>query len=450
METSPSDNEIWDAIIIGGGPTGAVAGIELARRGRRAIILEKAEFPRFHVGESLLPATLNLLKELGLEPALRALPHVRKFGADFALGGKGVPTEIDFSHGYCRSYETFNIERSLFDAMLLRGAESAGAKVRQGTAVREILSLADGDVRVRTDAGELRGHYLLDASGQGCVVGRHLGTRQSANESYLRKVAYFNHFQNVSRADGPKGGNPLIVMMDEGWFWLIPITEHRTSIGMVLDADTAKRITREEGISPDRMLAWGLNRCPAMLTRLREAVRPETNNVAADYSYRCRPYAGEGYFLVGDAAAFMDPIFSTGIFVGTQAAMSTARLVDDILEARVSPTGARRQYCRQFEQCTDTLFKLIGQYYDHSFRELFLQGSGPLAVHRAVIGVLAGNVFPRPPFKLRWRLWVFDQLVKLNRKYRLVPRRRQFSLLKQAALLRNGKRQEVLGVGTKA
>jgi flavin-dependent dehydrogenase len=428
--------EMWDAIIIGGGPTGSVAGIELARRGRRAIILEKAKFPRFHVGESLLPATLDLIKELGLEPALRSLPHVKKFGADFALGGKGIPTEIDFSQGYCKSFETFNIERSLFDAMLLRGAENAGVRVCQGTGVREIVSLADGDVRVRTDAGEIRGRYLLDASGQGCVVGRHLGTRQSADESYLRKVAYFNHFQNVSRADGPKGGNPLIVMMEEGWFWLIPITEDRTSIGMVLDADTAKRIGREEGVPPDRMLAWGLDRCPAMLSRLREAIRPETNNVAADYSYRCRPYAGEGYFLVGDAAAFMDPIFSTGIFVGTQGAMAAAKLVDDILADRLAAAAARKQYCRQFEQCTDTLFKLIGQYYDHSFRELFLQGSGPLAVHRAVIGVLAGNVFPRPPMKLRWRLWVFDQLVKLNRRYKLVPRRRRFSLLKQAALLR--------------
>jgi flavin-dependent dehydrogenase len=428
--------EIWDAIIIGGGPTGAVAGFELARRGRRAIILEKAEFPRFHVGESLLPATLDLLKELGLEPALRALPHVRKFGADFAMGGKGIPTEIDFSLGYCPSYETFNIERSLFDAMLLREAQNAGVEVRQGTGVKQIVSLSDGDVRVRTDAGEVRGRYLLDASGQGSVVGRHLGTRQSADESYLRKVAYFNHFEDVARAEGPKGGNPLIVMMDEGWFWLIPITERRTSIGMVIDADTARRISREEGIAPDRMLAWGLDRCPAMLARLRQAVRPETNNVAADFSYRCRPYAGDGYFLVGDAAAFMDPIFSTGIFVGTQGAMATAKLVDDILADRISPARARKQYCRQFEQCTATLFKLIGQYYDHSFRELFLQGSGPLAVHRALIGVLAGNVFPRPPFKLRWRLWLFDQFVKLNRKYRLVSRRRRFSLLQQAERVR--------------
>jgi flavin-dependent dehydrogenase len=423
--------EIWDAIIIGGGPTGAITALDLARRGRRVIILEKVQFPRFHVGESLLPATLDLLKELGLEPALRELPHVRKFGADFVMGGVGVPMEIDFSLGYCPTHETFNIERAPFDSMLLREAKKAGAEVRQGSGVRQIVSLADGEVCVRTDAEEIRGRYLLDASGQGCVVARHLGTRLPADETHLHKVAYFNHFENVSRADGPKGGNPLIAMMDEGWFWLIPITEKRTSIGMVIDAAAAKEIMRTHGVPPDRMLAWGLDRCPSMLKRMRDAARPETNNVAADFSYRCRPYAGEGYFLVGDSAAFMDPIFSTGIFVGTKAAMTSSRLVDDILGGRTTPQRARQEYCQKFEQCTATLFKLIGQYYDHSFRELFLQGKGPLQVHKAIIGVLAGNVFPRPPRKVRWRLWVFDQLVKLNRKRQIVARRRHFSLMKQ-------------------
>jgi flavin-dependent dehydrogenase len=367
-----------------------------------------------------------------LEPALRELPHVRKFGADFVMGYGGKVMDIDFTAGFCDGHETFNIERSLFDAMLLREAARAGAEVRQGVAVKQILSLADGDVRVQTDSGEVRGRYLLDASGQGAVASRHLGTRRTADEPHLRKVAYFNHFENVSRADGPKGGNPLIAMMDEGWFWLIPITETRTSIGMVLDAETAKRIGREQNISPDRMLAWGIDRSPAILRRLQNATRPETNNVAADFSYRCRPYAGAGYFLVGDAAAFMDPIFSTGIFVGTHGAMACAKFVDDILDGRIMPGRARAIYCRQFEQCTNTLFKLIGQYYNHSFRELFLEGSGPLAVHRAVIGVLAGNVFPRPPFKLRWRLWIFDQLVKINAKRQLVTRRRRFSILKSA------------------
>jgi flavin-dependent dehydrogenase len=288
-------------------------------------------------------------------------------------------------------------------------------------------------VRLTSDLGELRGRYLLDASGQGTVVGRHLGTRVTADEPHLRKTAYFSQFQNVQRPEGKKAGHPLIVMMEEGWFWLIPLNEKTTSVGMVLDAEPAKRIGREKNIPPDRMLAWGIANCPAVRDRMRDAVGAETNQVLADFSYRCRPYAGDGYFLIGDAAAFMDPIFSTGVSVAINGSLGAATYVDDILANRISPRSARKKYISHLEESTGTLFQIIRQYYDHSFRELFLEGQGPCQVQRAVIGVLAGNVFPRPPWKLRWRLKLFDFFVWLNKRKQLVPRRRRFSLLKNAA-----------------
>ena len=432
---SPAQTDVWDAIIIGGGPAGSLAGVALAKKGRRAIILEKVTHPRFHVGESFLPATLDLLKEMGLESALRALPHMPKYGAEFAMGYGGKILDIDFSDGYCDGKVTFNIERSIFDNMLLREAAKAGIEVRENTAVKQILKLSDGDVRVITENGdEIRGRYLLDASGQGTVVARHLGTRRNVEDPKLQKIAYVNHFEGVQRGEGAKAGNPLIVMMEEGWFWVIPLNETRTSVGMVLDAEVGRRITREENVSPDRMLRWGIDRCPLMQRRMQNATGPKTNNVVADFSYQCRPYAGEGYFLVGDSAAFMDPIFSTGIFVATKAAMSATKLVDDLLSNRTTPARARALYVDQIERCTGALFKLIRQYYDHSFRELFLEGSGPLGVHRAVIGLLAGNVFPRPPFKVRWRMHMFDFFVEINRKRRLVPRRKRFSIVNSAPM----------------
>jgi len=430
MPTNRDAADIWDAIVIGGGPAGSIAALALARRGRRAIVLEKDQFPRFHIGESFLPATFDRLRELGLEPALRELPHVPKFGAEFAMGSGGTHLEIEFADGFCPGAETFNIERSVFDAMLLQEAGRGGAEVRQGVSVKQILSLADGDVRILTDAGEIRGRYLLDASGQGTVIGRHLGTRKTAEEPHLRKVAYFNQFQNVWRPSGPKQGHPLIAMMDEGWFWMIPLNERVTSVGMVLDAEVSRRIGQDEKIASDQMLAWGIARCPAVNERMREATGAKMNRVAADFSYSCRPYAGEGYFLVGDSATFMDPIFSTGVSVAVNGAMAVAKYVDDILAGRISPSLARKRYTSHLEASTGTLFQIIRQYYEHSFRELFLNGTGPLQVHKAVIGVLAGNVFPRPPWKLRWRLRFFDLLVKWNRKRQLVPRRRRFSLLK--------------------
>ena len=420
---------MWDAIIIGGGPAGSIAGIALAQCGRSAIILEKSQFPRFHIGESFLPATFDRLKELGLEPAVRKLAHVPKFGAEFSMGSGGANVMIEFVQGYCKNAEAFNIERSIFDEMLLNEAQRMGVEVRQGVAVKQIVSLADGHVTVQTDTGEIRGRYLLDASGQGTVVGRHLGTRKAATESHLRKVAYFNQFDNVWRPGGRQEGHPLIAMMDEGWFWMIPLNEKRTSVGAVLDADIARKICREENVPPDRMLRWCIDRCPAVRNRMTEAVGSETNQVLADFTYSCRPFAGPGYFLIGDAAAFMDPIFSTGVSVAINSAISVAKHVDSILAGRESATRAREKYIASLEQSIGTLFHLIRQYYDHSFRELFLHGVGPMAVHRAVIGVLAGNVFPKPPWKIRWRLRLFDWMVRWNRKRELVPRHARFSLV---------------------
>jgi flavin-dependent dehydrogenase len=424
-----ASNQVWDAIIIGGGPAGAIAALTLARRGRSAIILEKSGFPRPHVGESFLPPTLIRLQQLGLEPALRRLPHVPKFGATFIMADGRHPLEIDFIDGYCHAAETFNAERCHFDAMLLSHARQSGAQVCQNAAVTKILALADGDVRLATEAGEIRGRYLLDASGQATVVARHLGTRRPTTEPYLRKVAYFNHFQNVLRPPPPRQGHPQLIMAEEGWFWMIPLSDDKTSVGMVLDVEFSRRIQREQGIAPDRMLRWGIAHAPLLRQRMRDAAGPQTNQVAADFSYRCRPCAGEGYFLLGDAAAFMDPIFSSGIAIAIDSGATAANLVDDLLAGRLRPAAARARFTRRLLRGTRPLFRIIGQYYDHSFRELLLNRTGPLAVHRAVIALLAGDIFPRLAWKVRWRLQLFNFFVWANRRVQLVQRRERFSLL---------------------
>ncbi len=235
---------------------------------------------------------------------------------------------------------------------------------------------------------------------------------------------------------GKEAGHPFLVMCEEGWFWLIPIDEKRTSIGLVTDADLCKRA----GVQANKMLAWGMARCPAVMKRAANAIGPETNEIISNFSYSCRPFAGPGYFLLGDAATFLDPIFSSGVCLGMLSGREAAIHVQALLKGECSPAAAQRRYIKFIEHGTGVFFRIINQYYTQSFRELFLNGVGPVRVHSAVLSVLAGQVFPKTPWSLQWRLWLFAMFMRINRFVPLVPKRAPFSLLAQdpAGRLGNG------------
>jgi hypothetical protein len=170
---------------------------------------------------------------------------------------------------------------------------------------------------------------------------------------------------------------------------------------------------------------------------MRNATRPHTNLVLSDFSYACRPYAGPGYLLVGDAGCFLDPIFSTGVTLAMIGAQQAAARALDMLQNRTTPLAARRSYCKFVEGRTSIFWRLIRNYYRHSFRELFMNGRGPLQVHNAVISILAGQVFPKPPWALRWRLYFFELCMRLQIVFPIVPRREPFSLIDQTPQLQS-------------
>ena len=229
------------------------------------------------------------------------------------------------------------------------------------------------------------------------------------------------------RDPGRPGGFPVIVLCDEGWFWIIPLDERRTSVGLVMHAEWRAGC----GVPPTACSPGGSP--AARSSRAHRPCRiPRRNHVIADFSYRCQPCAGPGYFLAGDAATFVDPVFSTGVCLGMMSGREAARGVAAFLRGEPKKEAVRRRYIHFVTRSTAPFFRLIHLYYDPSFRELFLDGQGPLDVHRAIISILAGHVFPRLKWSLRWRMWAFEFFLVFNRHFRAVPHRERFSLLATA------------------
>ena len=414
----------YDAVIVGGGPAGSTAGAYLARAGMRTLIVEKERFPRFHIGESVMPVANAILRETGVWDKVERAGFVPKYGAEFHVANRSVrPKHVEFSRGLIPGLDyTFQVERAPFDEILLDHAAELGATVRQETRVTGVRPIArDGyEVTLQPAAGgaaeNVRCAYLVDASGRDTLFAKPVKTAP-ANPDLAKRVAIYAHFGNVKRPPGKAGGNIVIIRNADGWAWFIPLSGDRVSVGVVVTTE-AMRAAR---LQPEALFWKVVADAPKLTEALAESETLSPFHVTADYNYRSRAFAAQRMLLVGDAACFLDPMFSTGVFIALLSAKFAAAEVIAAHRRGQQALGwlARRRYTRQLTTNIRTLERMVLAFYDNASFSVFMERNAPLRMDTAINALVAGH--SDPPWGVRWRYWLFLLVCRVQRFRPVVP-----------------------------
>jgi flavin-dependent dehydrogenase len=408
--------ERCEVIVIGGGPAGSTVAARLAQRGRRVLLLEKERFPRFHIGESLLPCSMPLFEELAVMPALQAHGFLPKFAAEFVTADGSLARRYAFADGLIPGPSSaFQVDRSEFDKLLLDNARAHGVTVCEGAHVTTFSVERDGvSVAARDGFREIaiRGQLMIDATGQQSLLAGRLNLRQMDRE--LKHFAVFSHFEGAWRHSGEREGDISVVLVPGGWWWIIPLRGDRTSLGLV--GPTAMLGGRK---SDDVYLDEQIERTPYLKERLGAAHRVAPVRTISDYSYVSRKLVGDRWLLVGDAAAFIDPVFSTGVYLGMIGAFRAADVADRALTNRRVDRGAFVDYERWVYRNVATYKRFVKGFYTPEFVEVLMAPSDKLQLRAAVTSLLAGYV---EDFTVGWRTLAFRAIARANRWFEFAPR----------------------------
>jgi flavin-dependent dehydrogenase len=397
--TSPAEVDDCDVLIIGGGPAGSTAATLLARMNYRVTLVEKAHHPRFHIGESLLPANLPLLEKLGVADEVRAI-GMEKWAAEFMSPWHDHKQVFQFGDAMDKSMPyAYQVERAGFDEILIRNAGRSGARVIEGCKVTDVRFLPDDQgalVATRSDDGvdkTWRARFVLDASGRDTVLGRQFDVKQR-NDAH-NSTALYAHFRNVRRNEGRDEGNITIFWFDHGWFWFIPLADGRTSIGAVTWPYYLK--TRRTPMAEFLMDTIAL--CPKLVERLQGAELASEPEATGNYSYTCSRSHGSNYLLLGDAYAFIDPVFSSGVMLAMNSAFAGADAVDACLSHPERAKAALRRFDRTMRIGPKKFSWFIYRVTNPTMRNLFMGPRNLFRMQEALLSVLAGDVFGKT------RLW---------------------------------------------
>jgi flavin-dependent dehydrogenase len=416
-----------DVLVIGGGPGGSTAAITLVGLGHRVTLLEKAHHPRFHIGESLLPANLPLLEGLGVLEQVKAI-GMQKWGAEFFSKWHGRGETFEFADSWDKSLRfAYQVRRSQFDEILIRRAAEVGANVLEGCRVRDVESSSSGSlIHAEHEDGrkeEWRARYVVDASGRDTFFGNRLKSKQR-NPKHA-SAAMFGHFKGAQRyTESKRTGLISIYWFEHGWFWFIPLADGITSVGAVVWPYYMKR--RNCGVSEHFMATIAM--CPPLAERLQDAELVMDVEATGNYSYECTKAFGENFLMVGDAFAFVDPMFSSGVLLAMNSGVEGARTVDVCLREPARAQEVLSQYQRLMHHGPREYSWFINRVTGPTMRNLFMDPRNTFRMKEAILSLLAGDIFGKSP--IGPSLLAFKTLYYLNAF--LNPRRSLAALRERA------------------